>query len=273
MLLLTTAFVPTAATHAAELASDTAANYTSWTSGTNGGSGFAPWTITSNNDNAQRFAGNFLADAADSSVTPAINTGGQAFGLFANVANGGANAQVDATRAFAGGPLAPGQTFSLQIGVNFRDGGKGMTLLAGGQVVASFFIGGFPQTYQLSVQGDNPRFEPAGPYRADSLFSLSFTLSGTSDLTAQVTRTSSAGFEDLATLSTTLTGPLPDAFNLFYGSSEPFLKPNDLFFNNFAVTNTVVPEPGTSVCLLTLTAAAALVAAVRRRRGGAVGGT
>ncbi len=239
-----------------------------WIDGSNGGFGFNPWVITTNNDNTEHFAGTFIGDANASGVNGGIDTDGKAFGMYSNTSGNTSGASVDAMRDFTGGALSAGQSFSLQIGVNYRDGGKGIILNGGGQILASFFIGGFPQEYALNVQGTDPQTYSAAPFRADSLFTVTFTMDTAIQLTAHLTRTSNAGFEDLATLTTTLTGALPDGFNLFYGSTAQYYPQDDLFFNNFAVTNAAIPEPST-LGLLASGAALGLLRFLRRgpRRG------
>ncbi|HJT81454.1 MAG TPA: PEP-CTERM sorting domain-containing protein [Chthoniobacterales bacterium] len=238
-------------------AADPAYN-TGWTDGSNGGFGFTPWQITTNNDNTEHFAGTFIGDAGDSGVNPAINTDGRAFGMYANTTGNTDGASVSAMRDFAGGPLVAGQSFSLDIAINFRDGSKGIILNGDGTpfgpILGAFSTGGFPHHHSLTLydvvtlQNVNYTFSD---YHADSLFHLTFTMLDLTHLQAHLTRTTASGTEDLVTL--TANSRPATGFNLFYGSTAQSAPELDLFFNNFAV----VPEPSTIALIttgLTLTA-------------------
>jgi len=98
-------------------------------------------------------------------------------------------------------------------------------------------------------------------YHADSLFHLTFTMVDLTHLQAHLTRTTASGTDDLVTL--TVNSRPATGFNLFYGSTAQYAPQEDLFFNNFAVTDSVVPEPS---ILALLGIGGALGAAKTRRR-------
>lgn len=107
--------------------SDEASNYGgSWTNGSNQGTGFNPWVITT-----QSGTGTFLGDpASDGMGTAGIGT--TAFGLFAS---SGSN-YVSTSRTFTSA-LAVGQALSFYWAINFdaNGGNKGFDLKAGGVLV------------------------------------------------------------------------------------------------------------------------------------------
>ena len=107
--------------------SDEASNYGgSWTNGSNQGTGFNPWVITT-----QSGTGTFLGNpASDGMGTAGIGT--TAFGLFAS---SGSNF-VTASRTFTSA-LTVGQTLSFYWAINFdaNGGNKGFDLKAGGVLV------------------------------------------------------------------------------------------------------------------------------------------
>ena len=255
-----------AALPAFDSAADTAYD-TGWTAGSNGGFGFTPWRIDSNAD-ATHFAGTFIGDAGASSVNPAINTNGRAFGMYANVPPDTTGASVSAQRDFTGGVLMPGQSFSLQIALNYRDGAKGVYLNGvspfGNGVLGGFFTGGFPHHHSLFLYGATPEQGvdyTFHDYHPDSLFTITFTMVELTVLQANLTRTTANGIEHVVTLTANVSAPTASGFNLYYGSTAQSAPQLDLYSNNFAV----VPEPGT-VGLLIVGSLAAGLRFIRRRR-------
>ena len=239
---------------------------TGWNDGSNGGFGFTPWRIESNAD-ATHSAGTFIGDAGASGVNPAINTNGRAFGMYANVPPNTSGASVSAQRDFTGGTLQPGESFTLQIAINYRDGSKGVILSGAspfGNALGAFSTGGFPHTHSLSLY-DHSTLQTVNyttyDYYPDSLFTVRFTMVSLTLLQADLWRTTSAlGFEHLTTL-TANSPATASGFNLFYGSTAQSAPELDLFFNNFAV----VPEPS-SFALLVVGSLAGLHFLRRRSR-------
>ena len=109
-----------------------------WTAGDNGGSGFAGWMTSDNNDGSTLHAGYFIGDSTSGS-SGNINTAGESFGMYANPALAWANAE----RMFDAS-LGVGQTFSIRLAVNYRNGGKGIDLFGpagNGQKLWNFNVG------------------------------------------------------------------------------------------------------------------------------------
>ncbi len=159
-------------------------------------------------------------------------------------------ASVSATRDFTGGPLLAGQSFSLDIALNYRDGAKGI-LLNGpsvfGTTLGGFFTGGFPEGSSLSLndtvtlQTVSYRFDIYDP---NALYHLIFTMIDPTHLQADLSLTTLSGTQHLVTL-TVNSAPVATGFNLYYGSTAQSYPQNDTYFNNFAVTGTPIPEPST----------------------------
>lgn len=273
LLALTIYTLAASAASAALPAFDSAANSAydnGWSNGSNGGFGFDAWSIANNSDSTH-FAGTFIGDAGASGVNPSVDTSGRAFGMYSNTAPNTSGASVSAQRDFAGGPLLAGQSFSLDIAINYRDGSKGILLNGDGTpfgpVLGAFETGGFPNQHSLTLydvvtlQNVNYTFSD---YHADSLFHLTFTMIDLAHLQANLTRTTASGTDNLVTL--TVNSRPATGFNLFYGSTAQYAPQEDLFFNNFAVSGVVpVPEP-TTLHLLGVVAAAIWFARVRRRQ-------
>ncbi len=264
-LLLTAAGHAIAASSALDSAADPAYD-AGWVNGSNGGYGFDGWQITNNSD-ANHFAGTFIGDAGASGVNPQIDTDGRAFGLYANTTGNVSGASVSAVRDFTGGVLLPGQSFSVQIADNYRDGAKGILINGAsvfGTTLGGLFIGGSPEHLDLTLN-DTVTLSSVNytsfDYYPDALYTLTFTQVDATHLSAHLMLTTGAGTQDLVTLTANSPGDVT-GFNVYYGSTATYYPQNDIFFNNFAVTN--VPESG-SIGLLGL--GLVIIARVLRRRG------
>ncbi len=196
-----------------------------WNDASNGGFGFDPWRITTNNDNTEHFAGTFIGDAGASGLNPAINTNGRAFGMYANTSGNTSGASVSAQRDFTGGPMEPGQSFSLDIAINYRDGAKGVILNGPsvfGNQLGAFFTGGFPEGSSLSLydfntlQSVNYTFDIYDPH---ALYHLVFTMVDLTHLQADLSLTTDSGMQPHIVTLTANSAPVADGFNLFYGST------------------------------------------------------
>jgi hypothetical protein len=230
-----------AASAFAQIAFDTAANYTVFSDGSNGGTGFLPWSISSNNNDVSIFAGSFLGDSTDGAGN--INSAGQSFGLYANP--GGAF--VTANRGFASA-LLPGQTFSLNLGINFDNGNKGFVLFAGTQGEVFNFNVGSGGSVSSANALINPGAGAGYNYGGDdAVITIEITVLGVETLSYEVSRNSESGNQGI--LFSGLVSGLFDSvtgFGLYNSGTDNGSSQNNLYFNDL----TVVPEPGTYALLL-----------------------
>jgi len=221
-----------------------------WTNGTDGGSPtFGGWTLSPNPNNAT--AGFFIGDSTLLDAPGGnINTNSKAFGVFGHDTGGNA----DATRAFDS-PLTAGETFSLDLAVNFRNGNKGFDLLSGTSSIFNLNIGGDTYTVNNAATGNGSLFGAA--YSSNTVFHLSMTQTTLSGGSWTITR--SGGLT--GTASGTYTGD-GSGFHLYNSmTTGGGANEDNLFANNLAV----VPEPST----VALLAGPALLGAwffIRRRR-------
>ncbi len=186
---------------------DSAGAYASWSNGSNGGSGFGSWNLTSSGN-----AGFFIAEG-NANLSVEFSKG---FGLYAN--SGGI---AEAKRDFAGA-LSTGDTFAISFDNNYITNGSsvGFSLLneSGGELLRFYFVGG-EQNYRIS---DITSGRDSGiPYtdgglvvritiHQDSLYTLQaegYTLQGTLAINQPV-----SGFE----VQNRNAGP-DDPHNLYFG--------------------------------------------------------
>lgn len=258
-LLYTAGLILTATAMSAQAASDNASNYTSWTDGSNEGSGFLSWSLNNNDGGGTApFAGNFIGDSTAGAGN--INTGGEAFGLYANPSG----AFSTAIRSFST-PLAVNDQFSFQIALNFDNGNKGFNLRSAGDSIFNFNVGGGASVSSANatlVSGPGAGYDYGGN---DAVIDISILMTSSSSINYTVSRTSSQGFQgDLFTGSVTGIVGSVDNFEFYISDTDAGgASQNNLYFNNLDVSS--VPEPSTFAViagLLTLPAVA-----LRRRRG------
>ena len=246
---------------AASLASDNAGNTTVYTTtgtynGLNGGTGFGVFSVTAG-ANSGAFIGSSTANGGGGGTAAnGIDTGGSAFGLFANSGN-----QVTANRSFTvGGPnssaiLAPTQTFTLRLdngnvatgtATNGLPDSVGFNLLnSGGTDRFTFeFIGG--GTNYVFNLGTSTNVDTGIPFTSNGL-TLAFTQGAANAFTFTVTPNGGT--------TTPFTGTLAAAdisqFQVFNNNAGSGVG-SDAFFNNPAI----VPEPSASTLTTALGALA-----------------
>lgn len=221
-LLLSTVMVASFAT-ASVIGTDSASNYTTWASGDNLGSGFQSWRLWSSGS-----GGSFLGDSSlGLNGNTALNTDSKAFGLWGNPSGGN---YMNAERLFDGGALTLGQSFSVQLGVGFRNGNKGF----------DFLDAASNSLYTFNVTGDqyiNGGVNLGWEYKADSIFTLSFTRTNTLSYALSITRNDGSNF--LGSLNVASEGA---GFKLFVGDTDQGSAANNLYANNLSI----IPEPTTA---------------------------
>ena len=225
----------------ANLASDNAStnNYPGggWATGSNGGTGFGNWTLTSTPSGG--FAGSYIGGTA---------LGDPTFGIFSG---NNAAANMLAYRPFTGGGLTSGQSFSVSLANTITINGQiGLSLMSGSSARWTLkFVSG-QTSWQLNDGGSD--FGAGQAYIANNSLTLTFTYNGGSSYSYTFGTGSGNNFNATADISNL------DGVQFFSTNQGP---DQNLGFNNLSV----VPEPST-YALLALSAVAMGGYAMRRRR-------
>lgn len=242
-----------------------------WTPGDNGGFGFLPWIFPAGSfgtffhfTGSSTVNGDGLDDGLTFGLPPGIPGDGdinvpsadgpKSWGLLADPT--AAASLAEAVRPFAGPPLLPGETFSIDFdnGTVVPGGAVGFGLLSAGVARFEFLIGATGGPYFVM---DSAGFTPTPvPYTTEGM-SLAFTLVTVDTYTLTVTP---KGAAPIVSPVLTLAGPLGgglDAVRIFNFGSGAGGGPADAFYNSMSI----IPEP-TTIALVGL----ALVGFVALRR-------
>lgn len=241
----------------AQIASDDAGNYASWTDGTDQGVGFGPWTLTENTGGGV-FAGFFLGDSTAGAGD--INTGGQSFGMFANPNGAVATAERDFDT-----PMVVGDTFSVQLALDEDNGNKGFNLFDGtGGQLFNFNVGSGAQIN--TAFDDNPvtaQYNDGGA----AVIDIVIDYAALNELTYTVSRSSPQGFQGVLFDGSITDGgnpfaSAPASIELYNTNTASGAAENNLYFNSLEV----VPEPS-SAALVAAVGVLFLSTVCRRRQG------
>ncbi len=242
---------------AADIASDNASNAPyddGWQYGDNGGTGFSEWRLFENGTEGS--SGYFIGDSTNLSGGSGadINSSGEAFGMYGN-----SGKEATAYRDFSSA-LSVGQSFTIQLAVNYRNGFKGIDLRDGvdpdaRNTIFNFNVAGDDYVVQNAATGNG---SIGNSYSANSAFTLSFTQTSLDGGTWNIIRSGGVSDNDSGTYSGLATG-----FKLYVGGTDVGPQ-NDLFANNMAIS--AVPEPSTWSAVMAALALFVIVYRVRSRK-------
>jgi hypothetical protein len=183
-----------------------------------------------------------------SSNAPLLDTNGVSFRMAGT--NG---AEATAFRFIDPGGLSAGQSFSIDLAVNFRNGYKGIDLRGTSEeTIFNFNVGDDDYVVNSAATGNG---SIGNTYSDDTLFHIVFTQDSASGGTWSITR--SGGVDDYA--SGTYDG-VARSIKLYVGSTAG-TDADALFFNNLST----IPEPG-QMAVLFGAVAYGLVALRRRKK-------
>lgn len=166
-------------------ASDSAAPYTAWNTGTNYGFGFGPWVQYQTGTGNGSYTGFFLGDGGDAIASP----NGQAWGIYANGAGTPASEAfrtfsnslpVNATFKILWHNKGIGGTTSNDGGFNLRNGDNtnlqaAASILSDGSLFSFYYIGGISDNYDL-YDGNGVTALPISFSQGSSGLQIQFTL-------------------------------------------------------------------------------------------------
>jgi hypothetical protein len=253
---------------AAGTASDTAGNYSGGGWGStppNNGTGFGAWSVNVQNNLGPPYAGTFLAGAGD---TPIVDGSGNAWGVYANSAQGTTLPGVTFTRPFTAGLSSStslfDQTFSFRLGSAGVGPGQGLLSATVGNAFLFEYNGlASGDSMFLGVDGATPASVPVTFTQLNAGLNVSLAVSGAlnSPTESYTFTVASLGNTALFTQSGTFDS---SAFNT---SQFQFTDQNTTgngYFNSLNLTVESVPEPG-SVAIFAMSGLGMLMALRRKK--------
>ena len=221
MLLATSVWcidAQTLGTDTFSLGEDDSDNYGgSWTT-TNQGTGFSDWTFDTATPNGG-FAGRFIG-----SFSTALDVNGNSFGMFANSGNGAVSgARVDFPKS-----MEEGDSFTVSIGVNFRDGNKGFDLRdSSNSTIINLNVG----SDQYNITGTSGLF--SNNYDSNTVITCTFTQNA-SDVSWTVVRSGGLSGTQSGTIGSISPGTIDNIrfYNVSAGSNGDGGGARNLFVNS-----------------------------------------
>ena len=198
--------------------------------GQDSGHGFGSWIIQANDGSGEGFTNYAGVGIGNSSLANGnVNsTEGSAFLLYANkVGSGGDAPLAQATRSFDA--LAVGDSISVELGVNYRNGAKGLVLQSGGAWLFEFAAFNDNYYYNIRDQGGDSPVELGWSYAADSSIKVTLSRTGQTLYNAQFIRTGSSETQTLVQ-AITLSSP-PDRMRFYVYDSSGGGDQNNLYIN------------------------------------------
>ncbi len=215
-----------------------------FTNSGNGGYGFQPWVITLNDGPGEGFTNYVGASIGDSSASSGnINSSeGNAFLLYANGDGTDAHAPLaQASRDFA--TLGIGESITVDLGVNYRNGAKGVMVQSGDTWLFEFAV--FNDAYHYNVRdlGGNTPVDLGWSYAIDSAINVTLSRTGASTYNARFLRGGSAETQTLVQ-AISLSQP-PDRLRFYVYDTDSGGDANNLYINRLEQLMGIVGEGST----------------------------
>jgi hypothetical protein len=216
-----------------DIAYDDSSYYSTWDDGDNEGLGFQPWILSDNNGPGVGFTNNvgFLLESAVPQAGDVNDPFDTAFGIFATGdGTAGDEPLGEATRPFSA-ELQIGEIVSIDLGVNFRNGAKGVVFQNGGDWLFEFRVAGDQYTYQNHDQAEAGVDLPWA-YAADSEITVILSRVDATEYNIGLIRNGSA--PETNDLTSVTLDQAPDRMRLYVFDTDGG-NPNNLYFNNLAI--------------------------------------
>ncbi|MBL87336.1 MAG: hypothetical protein CMO82_11835 [Winogradskyella sp.] len=218
------------------LGNDDSDNYGGSWNATNLGTGFSDWTFDQATPNGG-FAGRFIG-----TFSSAIDVNGNSFAMYANSGNDA----VSGATTYMPKAMEEGDSFTVSVGVNFRDGNKGFDLRDGSNnTIINFNIG----SDQYNITGTSGLFSNA--YDANTVITFTFT-QNTNSISWTANRSGGLTGSENGTISSINSGTITNIrfYNVSAGTNgDGGSGQRNLFLNslNFESTYTIAENTTVNV--------------------------
>ncbi len=208
------------------LAEDDASNYSTWTNGSNEGTGFQPWVLSAPAGNGGHFLG---SSTPNEDWTNGINSGGQAFGMW----NSGTDDATVAQRRVSSS-LGNGQELSFQVSFRFDGGTRGFNIQDSEDATIFFFdiTGG---GYSWTGGGTAPVTGWDSQRQNGEVLTVKLVQVG-DDLNYEIT-----GLHSSSPNATGTVNGILDQVTIFNNANAGGDNQN-FYFNNFQITQLAIPD-------------------------------
>lgn len=199
-------------------------------SGGNGGQGFSSWAIAVNDGPGVGFTNYVGIGMGDSaSANGDVNSSaGTAFFLYANGDGVDADAPLaQASRDFTA--LAVGESVSVDLGVNYRNGAKGVMFQAGDTWMFEFAVFGDAYHYNVRDLGADAPVDLGWSYASDSAISVVLSRVGTTSYNVSFVRAGGAVTQTL--VQAISLSQAPDRMRFYVYDTDGGGDENNLFVN------------------------------------------
>jgi hypothetical protein len=223
---------------------DTSYGWTSgnFTNGANAGLGFQGWILQDNagvGEGFTNYAGKFLGSSTQYGAGNVNSSSGDAFGIYANKDGSGGDAPYfNAIRPF-NNALAIGQAMSVEMGINYRNGAKGLNIQNSGTWLFEVAAVGDQYVYQNHAAGTPPATN-VWPYAADTAIAVELKRVSTSLYDISMVRRGSSPQTNL--LTSVDLGATPPNEVRFYVYNTQSAPENNLYFNRLALWSLPVTD-------------------------------
>ena len=212
----------------------------SWVA-TSAGNGFGNWTFADNNNGTSIFAGRFITAAHQSGV----DVSGNSFGMYANPSGASSTASRSLPKE-----MLEGDSFSIVVGVSYRNGQKGFRLRnSSNSPIITFEV----SNDQYNLNGNNV-FGPAHPYSENTVITFTFTQNAT-DVSWTAVRSGGLTDSQSGTISSISPSTITNLEMFITNTDGGGAAQNNLYFNSLVFTSKYTINNNSSVNVTSTTTA------------------